>query len=348
MIRELQKKIAKVENQITTLETVDFRHFLRSNNDRLIFLSTFENQINSLTDDPNLQLFQMPVEPDLQYLTLWLAFHEPGAGLAKDNSGFAHSSRVEGSPVYTTGTQAALPAAVGNGVSDRIFVTDAPDINLTGVSTGFSIQVRVNPTGISLSSGKPRVIACKTDDDPNIRDLGWVIWVEPDGSVYFSVSRAGVAFTVGYLNAFPALNKWYNLAFTFTYSSNTPKAYLNGVISTEPVTHYRGQSTAPVTLNTFTKDMTLFGTDTENFSGMFSGALSDFRYWREKILSQSEINNVQTNGYSISDIPANKVAVVGVSSLPPVDNGGAPPPIPTPTVTTEADFTSDFTSDFLV
>lgn len=257
---------------------------------------------------------------------------------------------MEGSPIYTTGPQPALPATVTDGVHDRIFVTDSPDINLTGLSTGFSICVRVNPTGLSLSAGVPRVVAVKTDDNVTTRDLGWIIWVEPSGSVYFSVTRAGAVFTIGYLNAFPALNKWYNLAFTFTYSSNTPKAYLGGVISTEPVTNYRGQSTAPVALNSMVTDLTLGGTDTEDFKGMWSGGIASFQFWREKVLTQAEINNVERNGYSISDIPANKVAIVGLTVLPPVDNGGSPPVIPTPPVTATTGFvssgftTSGFTS----
>lgn len=322
LIKEIVNRLSKLERQVNSIETIDFRHFLRSNNDRIIYVGRHTTELGSVNIDPNLKLYQMPIEPDGDKLRCWIKFLEFREGVIPDSSGFNNVIKTVGSPETAASPVSGLPAVLLDGNVDRVIVENNSNMNLNGISIGFSVSLNFNPIAISLNNGKPRILAAKTDDDPAIRDLGWMIWVEPTGTIYFLVRIAGVNFTASYTGAVPALNKWYRLICTFDKVTNTPKIMLNASLSTEPVTAYTGDAELP----SQQLDLT-FGDDVQG-RGKWAGYVADFRYWREKIISLAEATNYQNNNYTISNITW--VARAGVGQFPSSEGFGGSPPTPEP------------------
>jgi hypothetical protein len=340
LIKEIVSRLSKLEQKVNSLETIDFRHFLRSNNDRIIYVGRHQTQLSSVNIDPNLQLYQLPFEPDGKKLTCWLKFIRLENDMVLDSSGFENLATMIGAPQATSSPVSGMPALLFNGEDDGLVVGNAGHINLNGIVTGFDISLNFNPLAIDLHGGKPRIIAAKTDDDPAVRDLGWVIWMEPNGTIYFKVVIAGQVFTASYTNGIMALNRYYRLVCTFDKTTNTPKIYLNGIASTDPVSDFEGTAELPST----SLDMFIAGGDLPNESKM-AGFVSDYRYWREKVLVQSEVNNYQNNNYTISNIV--NVARVGVATLPPADGEGEEPPVeepPDPGVTIKSFTATSYTA----
>lgn len=326
IIKELVDRIHKLEGQVNQIETLDFTQVIRSNNDRIVYVSTGTTEINSIVLDPNLKLYQMPYEPDGDKLTCWLKFLTTlGGNRYRDDSGFDNHAEVfSGSPITQSGPVSGLPSLLFDGDEDLLHVPDHQKINMLTtpqISTGFTINFNINPTRVNLDGGRSRIIACKTDDSTTARNWGWAIWIEPDSTLYFHVRVANVFKTASKDFAFPSLNNWYRVFCTFDRATLTPRIYIDGTLSTEGVSSYVGDMTLP------SNSLSLFlgGNDTQG-EGHFSGLISDFRYWREKILNQVEIDNIQLNDYSISTTLF--VARAGVGNFIPVDDETPPPPPP--------------------
>jgi hypothetical protein len=63
-------------------------------------------------------------------------------------------------------------------------------------------------------------------------------------------------------------------------------------------------------------DLTIGGfDDPDMLKGMANGLFSDVRYWREKVLTQAENDNLMLNGLTISAIPL-YVARAGMGNFP--------------------------------
>jgi hypothetical protein len=218
-----------------------------------------------------------------------------------------------------------MPSIQFNGVDDVVNVPDVASIRTTpSLSTGFTISFNINPTAVTLQGTRPRIIACKCDDTVTNPSYAWSIWVEPDSTLYFHVRYAGVSRTAAKTFAFTSLNKWYRVVCTFDRTNNnTPLIYINGVVSAESISTYVGS----MRLNTSSRNLFIGSNDITGESH-FSGFISDFRYWREKVLTLQEIGNLQQNSYTIS--PIGFVARAGVGNFLATDAGGPPPPPGTP------------------
>jgi hypothetical protein len=335
-------RIAKLEAQLNQIETIDFTQVVRSNNDRIVYISSASTEINAVVLDPNLKNYQMPLEPDGDKLTCWLRFLSTTDGRYTDASGFGNHAPIDsGSPISQSGPVTGMPSLQFNGIDDAISVPNHTSINTIGTSAGISINFNINPTQVNAHGGKSRIIACKTDDSITARNNGWMIWIEPDSTLYFHVRVANVFYTASKTFAFPSLNKWYRVFCTFNKSVSPflPQIYVNGVLSTEPTTTYTGGLELPTaSTNLYVGSNDIVG------ESHLSAFISDFRYWREKVINQTEIDNIQQNNYSISatlfvgragvgNFPASEVT--GEPGTPP----DTPPPGP-PTTHTIKSFTN--------
>ena len=333
LLKEINDKVAKLESDQNEIETRDFSQIIRSNNDRVIYISTFATEINSVVLDPNAKQYQMTLEPDGNKLSLWLKFQKPvpfyaGGQPYYDESGFEnHGVLDSGSPVSQDGPVSGLPSLQFDGIDDLIAVHNHSTINLqtAASSTGFSINFNINPSVLTDHNGKHRVIACKTDDSVDSKQWGWMIWLEPNGNLYFHVRIANVFYTATKIFAFPSVNKWYRVFCTFSRSTNTPKIYIDGTLSTDTNSTYTGGLVLP----SATTDLYVGGNDIAGES-YFSGFISDFRFWREKVITQSEIDNIQANGYSLSFTLFPARAGVGNFAVGDPTNPGDIPPLPPP------------------
>lgn len=358
IIKELVERISKLESQVNEIEVVDFTQVIRSNNDRIVYVSTATTELNSTVLDPNSKQYQMPFEPDGNKLTLWLRFLKTlSDGRYFDESGFTnHAVLDSGSPTAASGPNTAMPSIRFDGIDDTISVPDNPVINIqtAASATGFSITFNFNPTSLSQHGGFHRIIACKTDDSVSSRQWGFMIWAENNGNLYFHVRKANVFYTASKTFAFPAVNRWYKVACTFTSSTNTPRIYIDGVLSTDSVGTYTGNLQLPNVSTSL-----YLGSNDISGQSYLSGFISDFRYWREKILTQGEIDNWQQNGMTISFtlFPA-RAGVGNFSSVsepaPPAPPGSPPapptlppaPPPPTPSTLRSFTTTSFTTTSF--
>lgn len=348
LIKELVERIAKLEAQVNEIETIDFTQVVRSNNDRIVYVSTATTEINSVVLDPNLKQYQMPLEPDGDKLSLWLRFlKSTPTGDYYDESGFQnHGFLDSGSPPSGSGPISGMPSAQFRGEQDLIAVRNHASINTqtAAAAVGFSVSFNFNPSSLSDHGGRHRVVACKTDDSVSTRQWGWMVWYEPNGNLYFHVRIANVYYTASKSFAFPSLNRWYRVFCTFNRGTTTPRIYVDGTLSTDQTTTYVGGLELPNT----TTDLYLGGNDVSGQS-FLSGFVSDFRYWREKVVSQEEISNIQQNSYTISFTlyPA-RAGVGNFATAEPSSPGQPPtlpPPPPTPTPSTLRSFTTtSFTS----
>jgi hypothetical protein len=207
------------------------------------------------------------------------------------------------------------------------------------MSTGFSINFNINPTQVNLHGGKSRIIACKTDDSVTATNYGWAIWIEPDSTLYFHVRIANVFYTASKGFAFPSVNRWYRVFCTFDRAALTPRIYVNGVLSTETISNYMGNVVLPST------DLALhIGSNDITGQAHLSGFISDFRYWREKVVNQQEIDNIQQNSYTLSfTLHVARAGVGNFASAEVVGDPGTPPdntPPPPPTTNTLRSFTN--------
>src|SRR5215216_157588 len=351
IIKELVERIARLESQVNEIETIDFSQIIRSNNDRIVYVGSGDIELNGIVQDPNLRLYQMPVEPDGNKLTLWLRFLKPAPGGGyNDESGFQnHGVLDSGSPTNASGPNTSMPSLRFDGLDDTISIPNNSTINLqtAASSTGFSVSFNINPTSLSLHGGKHRIIACKTDDSVSARQWGWMIWLEANGNLFFHVRIANVFYTASKTFAFPSVNKWYRLFCTFTRSTNTPRIYVDGALSTDAVTTYVGALTLPSTNTNL-----YIGSNDIAGQSYLSGFLSDFRFWREKAVTSQEIGNIQQSGLTISFTLFPGRAGVGnflpetATTPPPAPPGSPPtpptlpPPPPPPTPSTIRSFSS--------
>ena len=343
LIKELVTRIGKIESDQNPIEIKDFTQITRSNNDTIGYVCTVETIRNFVVLDPGAKQYQMPMEPDADKLTCWLKFlRVTSLGQYVDDSGFKNSAILDsGSPTTSSGPVSGLPSLQFNGQDTTIAVPDAPTINTqtAASSTGFSVSFNLNPTSLADHGGKHRIIACKTDDLLSSRQWGWIIWLEPNGNLYFHVRIANTFHTASKTFAFAALNRWYKIFCTFNRSTNTPRIYIDGVLSTESKSTYVGGLVLPDASNHL-----YIGSNDIPGQSYLSGSISDFRFWREKVVSQSEIDNIQANGYSISFtlFPA-RVGVGNFASVDPASPGGEPqlpPPPPPPAPNTLRSFTN--------
>lgn len=337
LIKEIVSRVAKLEQKVDEIETLEFTRPVRANNDRIVYVDVGSTEVNAVTIDPNLKDFQLPLEPDGKYLTVWMNMNAVAGTTMRDASGYGNHAQVVGTITKQDGQVTDLPGRqfdVSEG-GDKLRIPDAPSINTftQTLSTGLSINFSIKPIATSLDGGKSRVIACKTDDSLTARQYGWIIWVDQNNNLYFHVRIANVLRTAAKVSAFPSLNAFYRVACTYDRGTSTPKIYINGALSTDTVsTSFMGDIALPST----TLDMIIGGTD-EASASRLSAILCDFRYWREKVLLQVEIDNLQQNGYSITAIgfPARVGTATTISNEIWGDGGtgggsGTPPPNPPP------------------
>lgn len=332
IIKELVERIAKLETQVNEIEVIDFTQIIRSNNDIIVYVGSGEAELNSTGNDPNLRMYQMPVEPDGDKLSLWLRFLKTlSDGRYFDESGFGnHAILDSGSPASGSGPNTSMPSIRFDGVDDTISVPNHSSINLQqSGNTGFTVSFNINPSSLSQHGARHRIIACKTDDSVSARQWGWMIWLESNGNLFFHVRIANVFYTGSKTFAFPSVNRWYRVFCTFTRSTNTPRVYTDAVVSTNATSTYVGGLTLPsATTNLYIGSNDIAG------QSYLNGFISDFRFWREKVATEQEIGNIQDNGLTISFTRYPGRAGVGnflseTATTPPPPPPGTPPSPPT-------------------
>jgi hypothetical protein len=348
IIKALVRAVAKLENVSNPRDVIEIKKILRADNDRVLIGTNIENFSDPVVTDPNLRAFQLPVEPDGQLLTLWnryLSFTVEGSPQLPvgqtivDSSGYDnHGSITEAPATMQIGHTTNMGALFYDGIDNKYIVGDNSSINLVmNSSPGFTICFWFKPNSVGLHGGATRVLACKVDDSQTSQNNGWSLWLEPNGTLAFSVKKDGAVRTTTDTAAITNVSgtKWYFVVATYNTSTNAMVLYVDSVAANENVT-----ASIPPRFPTSAGGLSLYvgGTDVVD-AGYFHGGISDFRIWKNKILTSTEVLNQFTNKYTITNIT--HVALVGVAQVG--FDGGAPAP---PTETTLFSYSPiSFTSD---
>jgi len=320
-IKELTQELARQRSQLSSsaLETDDVRSegrmdhsTIKLNDERLKFATTL--------DSANTDFFyEFPNEPDFNFLKVWFMLDHLGTRI-RDMSGFGNDGIVAGHPTLRragldlgfqqTGAAAATPVMIFNSGTDvvsqsdgeYIWIPDNPSIQFTLFPVGFSIAFRFNC--LNFNSHESTVIdftasrrfASKTDNATN----GWNLLVYPtntagtQGGVEFEIMHNGVGYarrTTGY-----TADTWYQVVLTYdpnqALAANRIKIYTAGIENSV-------SSTFDTILNNFT-NLRIGARSAE--TGFFHGYIHDFRMYMGKVLTQTEITNLNQNELTIDNI----------------------------------------------
>lgn len=274
-------------------------------------------------------------EPDNQYVRLWFTFEHFGS-LVFDSSGFKHQGYIAGfdQPIAMPGLDQGVGGSIAmllNGTDQRIEVFDQPDLQMIGQVVGFSVATLVAPTTFEPTAGNsPRHIAAKVDDPNNAwflffdtaepRSGGFTDQFNPNFfysipistgyyRIFFWIIVGGIDYSVMSVDGVAKAGNWYWVAVTFDATTNTPTIYLNG----RPVA-----TITTTTMAAAESTLTLDHAPTSLYvgagvgDGFLQGAMGDFRYYREKVLSAGEVANLNLNMISIAPLPFGRVPIASL------------------------------------
>ena len=275
--------------------------------------------INQITTIPT---YQIPEEPDGDKLKLWLKGNNTGLFL-KDYSrigGATNSTRrvigmyndkppcivdSGGLDLGYLGTYNGVnscPCWKFNGIDEGgAAIPMSNDLNIAGTTTGISLTAWIKITDFSQRLGFSRRIMSKSDDDDN----AYVLFVG-NNCVAFSVKFNGTEYKVVSPGTMTT-NTWYFVAATFDSATLTAKIYVNATVSTTSF------ATTVSYINPIDDNLKLFcnSRDDDELFGPFAGYVRDIRMWREKVLTQQQITNFNTNKNTISNIPFGSIPIAG-------------------------------------
>lgn len=153
-----------------------------------------------------------------------------------------------------------------------------------------------------------RYIFQKMDD----LDNGATAALGSDGTVYFSVKKAGVEYRRQTASGSVNTNAWCDLWFTFNYSTNTPAIYVNNV-------KYTTTSTEGLLWNNTHSHMIIGNYNLGPSIGQYRGKMDEFRLYRNTIVSDAQVDNLNTNGLTITDINVDETQGVAIVNRCKID-----------------------------
>src|SRR5215203_2438995 len=329
-IKELTQALAKQisERAGSQLETDDVRSqgrmdhsTIKLNDERLKFVTTLPSANTDF-------FYEFPTEPDFNFLKAWFMLDHLGARV-RDMSGFNNDAIISGHPTLrrsgldmgfqqtaTGGGTPATPVMLFNSGTDVVSQTDGeyiwiPDndtIKFTLFPVGFSIVFRFNcldfNNHISEEFGAfVRRFAAKTDDALN----GWNLVLTPTntagttGAIEMNVTHNGTIYKrrrTGF-----SVGLYYQIVVTYDpnlTADDRIKIYVAGIES----------STAGITNLSLPVHSNLRLGARSAETGFFYGYLHDFRLYMGKILTQSEITNINDNEMTIDNITKGHAFVI--------------------------------------
>lgn len=302
-INEMSKRLGVLESDNIEIKTEDVVGRGDSDRSWLLLNDNFYD-IKKYTPTENQPI--IPNEPDFNNLKLHLKFNNFGNTLY-DYSGFGHNFEIFGEPCATTGinqglrgnTQFHSLAHTFEGQTDGVHYENyenSPDMKILGLTTGISFVIFANFKNFTEES-QTQTIYEKMDDTSNrVR-----ICTDENAQIKLIIKRAGTDYKVRTNNNALLPNTDYIIVLTYAVSGNVTKIYINGVdtATTASVEGYNGSTT--------TAFIAIAGNDVNG--RLNNNFLQEFRIYREKVLTQQQVTNLQTNKVSITNFAFGQGAI---------------------------------------
>jgi hypothetical protein len=328
-LKELTQELARQKSDAagSELETDDIRSqgrmdhsTIKLNDERLKFITKLGGANTDF-------FYEFPTEPDFNFLKVWFMLDHLGARM-RDMSGLGNDAFISGHPTLRRagldlgfqqtaagGGTSATPVMLFNSgtdvVSQRngeyIWIPDNDSIKFIQFPVGFSITFRFNCLDFNnhITEFGPflRRFASKTDDVSN----GWNLVVYPTntegtiGGIEMNILHNGVIYqrrTTGY-----ALNTWYQVVVTYNPAAAADqriKIYTSGIENS-----LTGITTIALPTQT---NLRIGARDFE--TGFFYGYIHDFRVYMGKVLTQTEVTNINQNEMTIDNITKGRTFVI--------------------------------------
>lgn len=314
------------QNYVSTQFQLDKPDFKAVNRPVLSRLKYHDKHIFTASRNMNL-LYYSPLEPDGDIVVgLWKLDHN--GRYAADASGFANHMTIIGNPRLKKGIDIA---GLGGSLymvfddNNRCYIADKPKLNSTSYRNGFSLTARIYPFDISdsdVSAGGLRYRHIVSKHDDTTGDNGYAMAVTPDGHVVFTIWRNGTGLSVTTAAGVIVVNTTtdpitsYDLAVTVSMDGRgiptAAKLYVNNVgyttITTSHLPLMEGDTLKALRVGALFP----YNDDIQKPWYKWKGGIQDFRIYREKVLSDTEVSNYYTNKITIRNIAYGQAALAGV------------------------------------
>jgi len=176
-------------------------------------------------------------------------------------------------------------------------IPDDTDLQITTLSTGFSIFIRVQILSAANQNGQARTVYEKIDDStPNNASM---LQVTSDGRLVFIVKRGGTTYAKQTGSGLVPPQTVYDIFCVYAVSGNTIQIFVNGI--EQSLNNYTGSVTWQTTLTNH--DLFIFQRGAGSNAGFLYGDLFDFKFYKELVVSSTQVINHWNNKITISNIP---------------------------------------------
>ena len=259
-----------------------------------------------------------PFEPDGNQVKIWLRGQNTG-NTTKDWSTFGHTATIYGDPTLVDGTidlgihdggaVKSIARRMNRPTSDYenlewLQIADHADIQVATVTTGLSIFVRFRMKAIADQNGIAATIFEKIDDStPN---NAYMLQVLSDGRLLFVIKDGGTTTAKYAAVGSIVTDTVYDVFLTYTVSGSVLHIYIDGV--DKSLSSFVGTvNWQDITTN---HDLYLFkrGMNSEE-RGCVYGDFYDFKYYKDRVVNQTEVTQHYTNKWTIADIDFGHVMI---------------------------------------
>ncbi len=314
---EISRRLSRflTKGQIDQLEDREDIYIDGQDFDRVVKLHT---DLNAQTQFLFNKQYFPPTEPDNNKLRLWVRGTNLGneirdySELDKDIDLLGDAILVDGAPhddgIKTNGIK-SIALRMNRPTSETenqefINVAHAPSLSVNGITTGISYFIRFRVFSIAEQAVWKRTLFQKTDDDDPPADAV-KLEISDTGRLQFTLRRAGTDYKYETAASTITTNTVYDVWCTYANAANEVHIYVNNVdkslsvLGGTPI--WRSEATD--------HNLSIFHRGQGDGNGFVYGDLYDFRLYREKVISATEVSRLNTNKWTIADIPFGQVLI---------------------------------------
>jgi hypothetical protein len=318
LVIELQKKLAKriKDDAIAQLETES--EDIYADGQDVDSVVKYHSELSG----QHQFLFQLayfpPFEPDFNQVKMMLYGTSLGNAIL-DRSGFNRTATIHGDPILVDGTidlgyqthgVKSIAMRMNRPTSsfenaEWLHVADSDGISVINQTVGTSVFVRVRLFSLADQGGRAPTIFAKIDD--STPDNGIMLQAKSDGKLLFIIKRGGTTVAKETAVGTVTTNVVYGIWVTFTVSGSVAHIYVDGIDKT--LTTFGGTVNWQETLTDHS--FFIFRRGVGQTEGFVYGDFYSLLYYRNRVITQTEVTRENINKWSISDIPFGRVMLAG-------------------------------------